>query len=112
MSTPSPNTFDPRAGLMLRIAAELSTLFDRPTIDPGMSRKMVMSAISSYKPEGRADFINIARTVAFSTASINLLGDLAASRASVPEKMRIHSRAIALSRCADQSERTMLVRRG
>ena len=111
MPQPQIDSIDPRIGLMVRVASELEPIFQTEAVDRPIAHKMAMSAISAYKPDGRADFINIARTIAFSMAAISLLGETTANPPSTPEKLRLYARATALSRCADQSERTMLLRR-
>ena len=102
---------DPQIGLMFTAADHLIPLFRTGSIDVALAREMAISAIEAYHPETRADFVNAARTIAFSMAALTLLG-LAASRdMPMPEKMRAYSRANALNRSADQSERTMMQRR-
>ena len=75
---------------------------------PGRSRSV---RSSSYKPESHADFVNVARTIAFSMAALALLGKAAREDVTMTEKMRVYGRANALNRSADQSERTMMQRR-
>jgi hypothetical protein len=71
---------------------------------------MAVSAIEAYQPVTRADYVNIARTIAFSMSALALLGQAAGQDMMAPEKMRAFGRANALSRSADQSERTMMQR--
>jgi hypothetical protein len=73
---------------------------------------MAISGIEAYQPETRADYINLARTISFSLAALSLLGQAASPDMPMPEKMRAFGRANALNRSADQSERTMMRRRG
>jgi hypothetical protein len=72
---------------------------------------MAASAIEAYAPETRADYVNVARTLAFSMSALALLGQAAAPDLTMAEKMRAFARANALNRSADQSERTMMQRR-
>jgi hypothetical protein len=70
-----------------------------------------MSALAAYHPESRADFVNIARILAFSMASLAALGMAVANDLPPAAKMRYFGRANALNRSADQSERIMMQRR-
>jgi hypothetical protein len=70
-----------------------------------------MSALAAYHPESRADFVNIARILAFSMASLAALGMAVADDLTPAAKMRYFGRANALNRSADQSERIMMQRR-
>jgi hypothetical protein len=72
---------------------------------------MAVTAIEAYHPETRADYVNIARTIACSITSLALLGKTADPDMTPPEKIRACGRAIALNRATDQSERTMMQRR-
>lgn len=102
---------DPRVGLMFAIADQLIPFFFKGTGDYDMARAMARSAIEAYGPQTRADFANIARTIAFSMAALSLLGQAAEEDMTMAEKMRAYGRANALNRSADQSERTMMLRR-
>lgn len=102
---------DPRVGLMFAIADQLIPFFFKGTGDYDMARAMARSAIEAYGPQTRADFANIARTIAFSMAALSLLGQAAEEDVTMAEKMRAYGRANALNRSADQSERTMMLRR-
>ena len=116
MSTPAASSkalpyLDPEVGLMFGIADQLIPLFKIGTIDVPLAREMAVSAITAYAPETRADYVNIARTIALSMAALSLLGTAASQDMTMPEKMRTFGRANALNRSADQSERTMMQRR-
>ena len=102
---------DPRAGLMISAASQLVPLFRTNSPDSRVAREMAMSAIAAYDPESRADYINVARTIAFSIAALALLAKAATEDMPMPELMRVYGRANALNRSADQSERTMMRRR-
>lgn len=95
----------------MRISDHLIPLFASPEIDALLARQMAISAIGSYRPEGHADYVNVARTIAFSMAALALLGNAAGQDVTMVEKMRAYGRANALNRSADQSERTMMQRR-
>ena len=95
----------------MRISDHLIPLFAGPEIDALLARQMAISAIGSYRPEGHADYVNVARTIAFSMAALALLGNAVGQDVTMVEKMRAYGRANALNRSADQSERTMMQRR-
>jgi len=116
MSNPTPSNqasppIDPRAGLMICAASQLVPLFRPNSTNSRVVREMAMSAIGAYDPESRADYINVARTIAFSMAALALLAKAATQDMPMPELMRVYGRANALNRSADQSERTMMRRR-
>ena len=116
MSNPAePNRthpdIDPQHGLLLSVADQLIPLFPAAAGDFWLARKMAASAIEAYAPETRADYVNVARTLAFSMSAIALLGQAAAPDLTMAEKLRAFARANALNRSADQSERTMMQRR-
>ena len=96
---------------MFTVADHLIPLFKTGSTDDPLARDIAIGAIDAYRPETRADYVNVARTIAFSMAAIALLGDAAATDMPMPEKMRLLGRAVALNRSADQSERTMIQRR-
>ena len=102
---------DPGTGLLMRISDQLIPLFASPEIDAPLARQIAIRAIGSYQPENHADFVNVARAIAFSMAALALLGKAAGQDIPMAEKMRTYSRANALNRSADQSERTMMQRR-
>ena len=102
---------DPKFGLMFIAAEHLIPLFRIGTIDLPMARRMAVSAIEAYQPESRSDYINAARTIAFSITAIALLGRAASDDMTMPEKMRAFGRANTLNRSAVQSERIMIQRR-
>jgi hypothetical protein len=104
-------SIDPRIGLMLTLADLLVPLFKTGSIDTALAHQMAVSAIEAYHPQTRADFVNIARTIAFSMTALALLGATASPDMTMAEQMRACGRANALNRSADQSERTMLHRR-
>jgi hypothetical protein len=110
-STRSQQPIDPKIGLMLSAANHLIPLLHTITPDPRLARDMALSAIAAYAPETRADYVNTARTIAFSMASLALLGRAAAPEVTLPEQLRAYGRANTLNRPADQSERTMMQRR-
>jgi hypothetical protein len=95
----------------LTIAGLLIPLFATGTDDTPMARRTAAGAIEAYRPETQADYVNAARTIAFSMAALSLLGKSASPEVTMPEQMRMFARAIALNRSADQSERTMMQRR-
>jgi hypothetical protein len=97
---------------MLITAEQLMPLFEVCATDDDAAHSMALSAIAGYAPESRADYVNIARTIAFSMAALTLLGHATADVTMMPpEKMRAYGRANALNISADQSERTMMRRR-
>jgi len=108
---PNPLDTDPGLGIIFAVTEQLIPLFSIGSIDTRLARHMAVSAIDGYKPETRADHVNAARTIAFSMAALALLGQVAAQPMTMPEKLKIFSRANALNRSADQSERTMMQRR-
>jgi hypothetical protein len=109
---PTPDQpINPTLGLLFIVAQHLMPLFKIGTIDNHLARQMAVSAIEAYHPETRADYINVARTIACSITSLALLGNTASPDMTPPEKNRAIGRAIALNRAADQSERTMMQRR-
>jgi hypothetical protein len=110
ISHPLPD-IDPALGLMFSVADQLIPLFSVGSIDPPFAHRMAITAIEAYEPETPADFVNVARTIAFSMSAVALLGHAAAKDLTMPEKLRAFSRANALNRSADQSERTMMQRR-
>jgi hypothetical protein len=107
----APPQVDPAAGLMSSIAELLIPLFKTSSIDRRHARQIAASAIEAYRPETRADLVNVARTIAFSMAALALLGKTASDDLTMPEQMKAFGRANALNRSADQSERTMMQRR-
>ena len=102
---------DPAFGLIHGLAEELIPLFVISAVDVPLARQMALSAIEAYEPETRADYVNVARTLAFSMAALSLLGQAAAQDMTMPEKLRVLGRASALSRSADDTERAMMQRR-
>jgi hypothetical protein len=115
MSNPArssrPTHHHPSAGLILAAADHLIPLFQTLAVDTVHAHKMAVSAIAAYEPESRADFVNAARIIAFSMAALALLGKAASGDRTMPEQMRLYGRANTLNRSADQSERSMMVRR-
>jgi hypothetical protein len=107
---PAHGPFDPKVGLMFITASRLIPFFQTSSIDIALAHKIAISAIAAYMPEDRADYINIARTIAFSTAALALLGKAIVSDMPLPDQLRVYGRANALNRSADQSERTMMQR--
>jgi hypothetical protein len=107
----SNQPINPTLGLLFIVAQHLMPLFKVGTIDNPLARQMAVTAIEAYHPETRADYVNIARTIACSITSLALLGKTASPDMTPPEKTRAIGRAIAMNRAADQSERTMMQRR-
>ena len=103
--------FDPNLGLRFTLADQLIPLFNTGAIGVPLARRMALGALEAYNPESRADYVNVARTIAFSIAALALLGHAAAEAVPMTEKMRAYGRANALNRSADQSERSMMQRR-
>ena len=110
MSNQTP-TRDPWDGVLFSVAGQLAPLFETKDTDPDDARQCAMSALAAYHPESRADFVNIARILAFSMASLAALGMAVANDLPPAAKMRYFGRANALNRSADQSERIMMQRR-
>jgi hypothetical protein len=110
-AAPNLPPINPRLGLMFAAAHHLLPLFRIGTIDDRLARQMAVSAIESYHPETRADYVNVARIIAFSMTALALLGKTVSPDMALPEQMRAYGRANALSRSADQSERTMMQHR-
>ena len=102
---------DLNTGLMLTLADLLIPLFTTDTDGIATARRTAVGAIAAYRPEIPADYVNSARTIAFSMAALSLLGKSASPEMTTQEQMRTFARAIALNRSADQSERTMMLRR-
>jgi hypothetical protein len=98
-------------GLIFLAAEHLIPLFKVGDVDDRLARSMAISAIQAYKPETRADYINVARTIAFSATALALLAKTTSPDMTIAEQMRTCGRANALNRSADQSERTMMQRR-
>lgn len=96
---------------MVSAAEHLVPLFEATAASPAAALQTALSAIAAYNPDSRADYINIARTIAFSMAALALLGDAAAPDRTHAEKMRAYARATTLHNAADKSERTMMQRR-
>jgi hypothetical protein len=111
MSEPTLPPINPRLGLMFAAAHHLLPLFKIGTIDDRLARQMAVSAIEAYEPQTRADYVNVARIIAFSMTALVLLGKTVNPDMPMPEQMRAYGRANALNRSTDQSERTMMQRR-
>lgn len=111
MSSHPADTIGAQAGLMLAVAEHILPLFQAGGAGVPAARRMAISALNAYEPETRADFVNAARTIAFSMASLALLGRTVSEDMPITEQMRAYGRANALSRSADQSERAMMLRR-
>jgi hypothetical protein len=110
-SNQSQSDIDPAFGLIHGLTEHLIPLFPISAVDVPLARQMALSAIEAYEPESRADYVNVARTLAFSMSALSLLGQAAAQDMTMPEKLRVFGRASALSRSADDTERTMMQRR-
>jgi hypothetical protein len=105
-------SFDPQLGLRLAAAEHLIPLFRIGDFDRSAAFYMAHAALDAYYPESRADYVNAARTIAFSMAAIALLGKAVSSPDLTPaEQMGAYARASALNRSADDSERSMMQRR-
>jgi len=105
---------EPCMGLGLAFADQLIPLFASGfTGSDGvpLAQKIARRAIEAYNPESWADYVNISRTIALSMAALSLIGGAAGDDVPLAQKMRAYSRANALNRSADQSERTMMQRR-
>ena len=111
MSNAALPPIDPKIGLMVCAAEHLIPLFKAGDIETSLARRMAISALYAYEPETRADFVNAARTIAFSMAALALLGKAASNDMTIAEQMKAYGRANALNRSADQSERAMTRRR-
>jgi hypothetical protein len=109
--TASDHPVNPMLGLLYAASHLLLPLFKIGTIDDRLAQQMAASAIEAYSPETRADYVNVARTIAFSMTALALLGKSANPDMTMAEQMRAYGRANALNRSADQSERTMMQRR-
>lgn len=97
---------------MKTVSDLLMPFFDRPGLDKRFARRMAGCAVDAYGPETRADHINIARTIAFSMASVALLAKATAAQdMPLKDQLRVLSRAGALNRSAHQSEHAMMQRR-
>ena len=110
MSNPTPPA-DPQYGLAYTTALHLIPLFKTAGVDTNNAYQMALSALDAYAPESKADFINAARTIAFSMATLALLGQTASEDMTMAAKLRAFGRANTMNRSADQSERTMMLRR-
>jgi hypothetical protein len=108
MSNPAQSPWD---ALLVRVADHIAPLFESPDADPTSARTAALGALATYQPESPADFVNIARILAFSMASLVALGLAAAADLTPAQKMRYFGRANALNRSADQTERLMMQRR-
>ncbi len=102
---------DPKFGLLDRLADHLAPLFVTNSDDLPTARLMAVRTIASYQPETQADFINIARAIAFSMSALAALSRSAAQDMAPALHLRFFGCATALSRCADQSERSRARRR-
>jgi hypothetical protein len=102
--------YNPDDGLLARIADQITPLFQTSTTDPAFARATALGALAAYYPESAADYVNIARILAFSMAALAALG-IAATDLPPAQKMRYFGRANALNRSADQTERMMTQRR-
>jgi hypothetical protein len=105
---PTTDLLDP---LLCQVADRIAPLFETGRADKADARATAISALLAYDPKSRADFVNIARILAFSIASLVALGLAAAEDLPPAQRMRYFGRANALNRSADQTERTMLQRR-
>jgi hypothetical protein len=103
---------DPTLGLRFAAARHLIPIFQGGPVDRDLAMRMAHSAVDAYNPQSRSDCVNAARTVAFSMAALALLSRVAREQMPLPEELRAFGRATALNNSADQSERTMMLRRG
>jgi hypothetical protein len=103
---------DPNLGLRFAAARHLIPIFQGGPVDRDLAMRMAHSAVDAYNPQSRSDCVNAARTVAFSMAALALLSRVAREQMPLPEELRAFGRATALNNSADQSERTMMLRRG
>src|SRR3978361_559105 len=91
----APAPVDPATGLMSSVAELLIPLFKTSSIDRQLARQIAASAIEAYCPETRADFVNVARTIAFSMAALALLGKTASDDLTMPEQRKAFARSTA-----------------
>ncbi len=106
--TSAKHLLDP---LLRHIAERITPLFEVGGTGKTDALETAISALAAYDPRSRADFVNIARILAFSLASLAALGLAAADDLPPAQKMRYFGRANALNRSADQTERMMMQRR-
>ena len=109
--TASAPTTSPTGDLQGTVAHLLVPLFAEGGNDDATAFQIAHTTLDAYQPQSGADYVNVARTLAFSMTALNLLRDIAKADLSMPEKLRLFGRANALNRSADQSERTMMQRR-
>ena len=79
--------------LLFRIADKIVPLFQYRNADLAAAKLAALSAIAAYHPESRADFVSIARILAFSMAALSALGIAAADDLPPALKMRYFGRA-------------------
>jgi len=97
--------------LLRHLAERITPLFEIGSASKADATATAISALAAYSPKSRADFVNIARILAFSMSSLAALGLAAADDLPPAQKMRYFGRANALNRSADQTERIMMQRR-
>jgi hypothetical protein len=101
----STRPIDPRIGLKFVVGTHLMPFFG--PVGEDLAREMAETAVDAYNPRSRADYLNVARTIAFSIAAIALLAQATTEPMTLPDQLKAYARANALNRSADQSERTM-----
>lgn len=87
-SDQSRRPFNPNLGLPFILADQLIPLFQTGATGVALARRMALGALEAYAPESRADYVNSARTIAFSIAALALLGHAAPESVTMTEKMR------------------------
>jgi hypothetical protein len=102
---------DPSQGLIECLADYLAPLFVADPDDQPAARLMAIRAMISYRPEMHADFIAVARSISFSMSALAALSRAATDEMPPALRLRYFGMASALSRSADESERTMERRR-
>jgi len=109
--TPPTGPYDPMFGLQEKVATLLAPIFQDARTDELFAYQISCRSLQAYEPETRADFVNIARTIAFSLASLAVLKDAFNPSIEPSDKKRVVVQANALNRSADQAERSMMDRR-
>jgi hypothetical protein len=98
-------------GLIDRLANLLAPQFVTNSDDFPVARIMAGRTMASYQPGSQADFINVARTIAFSLSALSVLGLAATADMPPALRLRYFDKAVMLNRGADQSEHAMEKRR-
>jgi hypothetical protein len=109
--TPPTGPYDPMFGLQEKVASLLTPIFQDARTDELFAYQIACRSLQAYEPETRADFVNAARTIAFSLASLVVIKDAFDPTLQPEDKKRVAIQANALNRSADQAERSMMERR-